>query len=66
VAAALQVRARGIGAFDPASGNEASLPTLAQINETAARFGERRQTPVELGLVPERDKRATKPATVRR
>ena len=47
-------------------GNEASLPTLAQINETAARFGERRQTPVELGLVPERDKRATKPATVRR
>ena len=24
----------------------------AQINETAARFGERRQTPVELGLVP--------------
>lgn len=26
-------------------GNEASLPTLAQINETAARFGERRQTP---------------------
>jgi sugar/nucleoside kinase (ribokinase family) len=33
---------------------------------TAARFGERRQTPVELGLVPERDKRATKPATVRR
>ena len=47
-------------------GNEASLPTLAQINETAARFGERRQTPVELGLVPERGKRATKPATVRR
>ena len=47
-------------------GNEASLPTLAQINETAARFGERRQTPVELGLVPERGKRPTKPATVRR
>ena len=48
-------------------GNEASLPTLAQINETASRFGERRrQTPVELGLVPERDKRATKPATLRR
>jgi sugar/nucleoside kinase (ribokinase family) len=47
-------------------GNEASLPTLAQINETAARFGERRQTPVELGLVSERGKRATKPATVRR
>ena len=47
-------------------GNEASLPTLAQINETAARFGVRRQSPVELGLVPERDKRATKPATVRR
>jgi sulfofructose kinase len=47
-------------------GNEASLPTLAQINETAARFGERRQTPVELGLVPERGKRATKPATLRR
>jgi hypothetical protein len=45
-------------------GNEASLPTLAQINETAARFGERRQTPVELGLVPERGKRSTKPATL--
>jgi sugar/nucleoside kinase (ribokinase family) len=47
-------------------GNEASLPTLAQINETAARFGERRQTPVELGLVPERGKRPTKPAILRR
>jgi hypothetical protein len=47
-------------------GNEASPPTLAQINETASRFGERRQTPVQFGLVPERDKRATKPATLRR
>jgi sugar/nucleoside kinase (ribokinase family) len=32
-------------------GNEASLPTLAQINETAARFGERRQTASGLELV---------------
>ncbi|MEA2938402.1 MAG: hypothetical protein QOC56_1906 [Alphaproteobacteria bacterium] len=32
-------------------GNEASLPTLAEINETAARFGERRQTASGLELV---------------
>ena len=34
-------------------GNEASLPTLAQINETAAQFGVRTQSPVELGVVSE-------------
>ncbi len=32
-------------------GNEASLPTLAQINETQARFDERHQTPPALELV---------------
>jgi sugar/nucleoside kinase (ribokinase family) len=32
-------------------GNEASLPTLANINETAAEFGVRPQTPIELGVV---------------
>ena len=32
-------------------GNEASLPTLAQINETAATFDVRRQSPVELEVV---------------
>jgi sulfofructose kinase len=32
-------------------GNEASLPTLAQINEAAARFGERRSVPSALGIV---------------
>jgi sugar/nucleoside kinase (ribokinase family) len=43
-------------------GNEASLPTLAQINETAARFGERRQTSPSLELVSDKG-RKTKPAS---
>ena len=43
-------------------GNEASLPTLAQINETAARFGERRQTTPALELVSDKGRKA-KPAS---
>jgi len=45
-------------------GNEASLPTLAQINETAARFGEKRQTTPALELVSDKgreEKAADKP-----
>jgi sugar/nucleoside kinase (ribokinase family) len=37
-------------------GNEASLPTLAQINETAARFGERRQASPALELVSDQSR----------
>ena len=49
-------------------GNEASLPTLAQINETAARFGVRRQSPVELEVVSDAwsDAKVTRPAALRR
>src|SRR5262249_54005155 len=42
-------------------GNEASLPTLAQINETAARFGEKRHVSPTLELVSDKD-RDEKPA----
>jgi sugar/nucleoside kinase (ribokinase family) len=49
-------------------GNEASLPTLAQINETAARFGVRRESPVELEVVSDAwsDAKVTRPAALRR
>ena len=49
-------------------GNEASLPTLAQINETAARFDVRRQSPVELEVVSDAwsDAKVTRPAALRR
>ena len=40
-------------------GNEASLPTLAQINETAARFGERQHAPPTLELVSDTRRDAT-------
>jgi sugar/nucleoside kinase (ribokinase family) len=43
-------------------GNEASLPTLAQINETAARFGEKRQVSPSLELVSDTT-RDEKPAS---
>jgi sugar/nucleoside kinase (ribokinase family) len=46
-------------------GNEASLPTLKQINETAAQFGERRPNPAGLELVSNSSK-AAKPTVVRR
>ena len=49
-------------------GNEASLPTLAQINETAAQFGVRTQSPVELGVVSEAwgNAKVARPAAMRR
>ena len=40
-------------------GNEASLPSLAQINETQARFGERRTVIPALELVPDLRRDAT-------
>ena len=49
-------------------GNEASLPSLAQINETAATFDVRRQSPVELELVSDSwsDAKVSRPAALRR
>ena len=52
-------------------GNEASLPTLAQINETAARFGERQHAPPTLELVSDtrrdaKDARKTEDRPARR
>jgi sugar/nucleoside kinase (ribokinase family) len=49
-------------------GNEASLPTLAQINETAACFGVRRQSPVELDVVSDAwsDAKVMRPAALNR
>ena len=46
-------------------GNEASLPTLAQINEAAARFDEKRANPAGLELDADNSKPA-KPTVVRR
>jgi sugar/nucleoside kinase (ribokinase family) len=49
-------------------GNEASLPSLAQINETAAMFDVRRQSPAELEVVSDSwsDAKVSRPAALRR
>jgi sugar/nucleoside kinase (ribokinase family) len=49
-------------------GNETSLPTLAQVNETAARFDVRRQSPVELEVVSDAwsEAKVARPAALHR
>ena len=64
--AAFQVRARGIRPRDPASRQRGEPAHAGADQRDRGAVRRAAADPVELGLVPERDKRATKPATVRR